>query len=103
MYLYRYGINKLHLEELQKEIGKSDYILYKNICELVDNCRVTTHNKYFIIEIDIEGNNLLAEDTYKKLLRKRICARKSEEKIGHGYKIGNLFVHFQYLNKGMIL
>ena len=28
-YLYRYGINKLHLEELQKEIGKSDYILYK--------------------------------------------------------------------------
>ena len=91
------------LRNYKRKLEKVIIFYIKKICELVDNCRVTTHNKYFIIEIDIEGNNLLAEDTCKKLLRKRICARKLEEKIGHGYKIGNLLVHFQYLNKGMVL
>ena len=61
----------------------------------MDNCRVRTLEKYFIIEIDNEENNLLARDICKKLLTKRIGARKVEEKIGHRYKIGNLVVTFQ--------
>ena len=96
--MYRYGINESHLEEFwQKEIGKCNYTVYKKNCELVDNCRVRTHEKYFIIEIDNEENNLLAKVICKKNLTKRIGARKVEEKIGHRYKIGNLVVTFQIL------
>ena len=94
-YIYRYAINEIHLNELEKEIG-TNYCAYKKICELIDNCQiVTATDKSFITEIDIERFNLLAEDICKKLLSKRVDARRVEKKIGHSYSIGNLFVMFQ--------
>ena len=79
-YIYRYGINEIHLNELEIEIG-TDYCVYKKIRELIDNCRiVTATDKCFIIEIGIEGYNLLAEDICKKLLSKRVDGRRVEKK-----------------------
>ena len=79
-YIYRYGINEIHLNELEKETG-TDYCVYKKICELIDNCRiVTATDKCFIIEIGIEGYNLLVEDICKKLLSKLVGARRVEKK-----------------------
>ena len=49
-----------------------------------------------IVEIALEENNNLLNDIRK--YTKRLNQRRYEEKIGHGYKIGNLFITLKVCN-----
>ena len=54
------------------------------------------HNKYFVVEIDVEENHKLLNNLCQKVFSKIIGSGRVEEKVGkHGYKFGNLFVTFQ--------
>lgn len=81
---------------IRKRNWNSDYLVYRKICELVENSRVISHDIYFTVE-----RKILQEIIYlllifaTKFLTERISARRVEAKIGHGYKVGNLFVTFK--------
>lgn len=51
-----------------------------------------------IVEIALEENNNLLNDITKKNFTKRLNQRRYEEKIGHEYKIGNLFITLKVCN-----
>ena len=54
------------------------------------------HDKYVVVEIDVEENHELVNHLWQKLFIKKIGSRIVEEKVRkHGYKLGNLFVTFQ--------
>ena len=54
----------------------SQYHVYVEILDLIKSCKIIKNNNHgLIIEIDSEENR-----------------RRVEEKIGHGYEAGNLFI-----------
>ena len=60
--------------------------------KLIENCRIIEKsNKGIIIEIDSEENNDLLIDLTNKFFITRFSQRRVENKVGHGYVIGNLF------------
>ena len=77
---------------------KKKIIVYLNICDLVNSPRIIeATNKWFIVELDIEKNNKLAEDLNKKNFVERISQRRVEKKIRHGCIMGNLFVTYKIM------
>ena len=60
--------------------------------KLIENCRIIEKsNKGIIIEIDSEENNDLLIDLTNKFFITTFSQRRVENKVGHGYVIGNLF------------
>ena len=65
-YLSGYHISMEHLEEeiekLVMECSNTKFYLYKRLCELAPNSRVTNEKCAFIVEIDAEENRKLVDD-----------------------------------------
>ena len=63
-----------HLDEIKKlvvESTKTKFYLYKRLCELVLNSRVTEESCSFIVEIDAEENkNLMDKKYWEKIFNK---------------------------------
>ena len=95
--LSRYGIQSpSNFEEIVKVIEKSDYLISKKLCELVNSNRIVeATNNWFIVEIDVEENNHLVEDLEGKFFIMQINQRRVKRKVEHGYIVGNLFVTFK--------
>ena len=94
-YLSRYGIeeNEDNFKKLKNVIEKKEYYIYEQIVELIEDCRIVVkNNSGIIIEIDSEENNTLLEDIVQNFFISKLSQRRHEEKIGHGYIHGNLFV-----------
>ena len=70
-YLSYFGISMKHLDEIKTFVVESmntKFYLYKRLCELVPNSRVTEERCWFIVEIDAEENRKLLDDIGKKFL-----------------------------------
>ena len=70
-YLSYFGISMKHLDEIKTFVVESmntKFYLYKRLCELVPNSRVTEERCWFIVEIDAEENRKLLDDIAKKFL-----------------------------------
>ena len=83
-YFYRYGIKetKENFEKLANVINKNKYLIYEQIFNLIENCRIINDDNYgLIIEIDSEENKHLLDDLTKiffvKSLSKKTWAKKS--------------------------
>ena len=62
---------------------------------MIESSFVVCHDKYFLVEINVEQNHKLVNDLFNFLLKK-IGSRIVEEKVGkHGYKLRNVFVTFE--------
>ena len=62
---------------------------------MIESSFVVCHDKYFLVEINVEQNHKLVNDLFNFLLKK-IGSRIVEEKVGkNGYKLGNVFVTFE--------
>ena len=60
---------------------------------MIETCRIIeSRARSIIIEIDAENNNKFSDDISKKYFIKKISQRRIEEKIGHRYVFGNLFI-----------
>ena len=67
-------------------------MIYGEIFKLIETCRIIeSRARSIIIEIDAE-NNKFSDDISKKYFIKKISQRRIEEKIGHRYDFGNLFI-----------
>ena len=67
---------------------------------MIGSSFVVSHDKYFVVEINVEENHKLLNNLCQKLFTKMIRSGRVEEKVGkHGYKFGNLFVTFQVYKK----
>ena len=64
-----YGIPEQSLEQLEDQIVKSNYLVYKKICQLIESSFVVCHNKYFLVEINVEQNHKLVNDLFNFLLK----------------------------------
>ena len=59
---------------------KSDYFIYRKLCELVNSSRIVEAiNDWFSVEIDVEKNNHSAEDLERKFFITRIDQRRVEK------------------------
>ena len=70
-YLSYFGINMKHLDEIKTflvETMNTKFYLYKRLCELVPNSRVTEERCWFIVEIDAEENRKLLDNIGKNFL-----------------------------------
>ena len=70
-YLSYFGISMKHLDEIKTFVVESmntKFYLYKRLCELVPNSRVTEERCWFIVEIDAEENRKLLDDIGKIFL-----------------------------------
>ena len=70
-YLSYFGINMKHLDEIKTFVVESmntKFYLYKRLCELVPNSRVTEERCWFIVEIDAEENRKLLDNIGKNFL-----------------------------------
>ena len=67
-YLSRYGTQSPpNFEKIKKVIEKSDYLIYRKLCELANSSRIVeVTTNWFIVEIDVEENNHLVEDLERK-------------------------------------
>ena len=68
------------------------FYLYKTLCELASNSRVTKENCSSIVEIDVEENKNLVDHIGKKKLIKIIKRTRPNKKKGHYTEVGNLFL-----------
>lgn len=93
---------KYILTNQKKKLGKQIIVYIKKMCKLIDNCWiVTATDECFIIEIDIQGNNLVAEGICKKLLTKCVHARRVEKKLDTVIRLEIYLLHFRYSNNGV--
>ena len=85
--------NEENLEKIKKFINLSQYYIYDEILDLIKSCEIIKNNNHgLIIEIDSEENKDLLDDLVNKFFIKRLGQRRVEEKIGHGYEVGNFFI-----------
>ena len=94
-YFYQHGIkeNKENFEKLANVINKNKYLIYEQIFNLIENCQIIKNGNYgLIIEIDSEENKHLLDDLTKIFFIRKLGQRRAEKKIGHGYKVGNVFL-----------
>ena len=78
--MYRYGIEKNteNFNKLATVINQEEYVIYKEIFTLLENCRIVTENSHsVIIEICSEEYNHLLEDISKKIFIKIIRRRRA--------------------------
>ena len=82
-----------NFERLKLLIKQKETLLYSEVFDLADNCRIIKKtSKNIIIEIDSEEYGDLLDDINKHLFIKKINQRRSEQKIGLEYVQGNLFI-----------
>ena len=77
--MYRYGIekNSENFNKLAMVINQKEYVIYKEIFTLLENCRIVTENSHSItIEICSEEYRYLLENISKKIFIKTIKKRK---------------------------
>ena len=77
--MYRYGIekNSENFNKLAMVINQREYVIYKEIFTLLENCRIVTENSHSItIEICSEEYRYLLENISKKIFIKTIKKRK---------------------------
>ena len=95
-YFDRYKIekNEENFEKIKRVINLSQYHIYVEILDLIKGSEtIKNYNNHgLIIEIDSEENKDLLDDLVNKFFIKRLGQRRVEEKIGHGYEVGNLFI-----------
>ena len=73
---YKIEKNRENFEKIKKVINLSQCYVYVEILDLIKSCEIIKNDNHgLIIEIDSEENR-----------------RRVEEKIGHGYEPGNLFI-----------
>ena len=76
-----------------KVINLSQYHTYVEILDLIKSCKIIKNDNHgLIIETDSEENKDLLDDLVNKFFIKRLGQRTVDEKIGHGYEVGNLFI-----------
>ena len=78
--MYRYGIEKNteNFNKLATVINQEEYVIYKEIFTLLENCRIVTENSHSVtIEICSEEYNHLLEDISKKIFIKIIRRRRA--------------------------
>ena len=71
--MYRYGIekNSENFNKLTMVINQKEYVIYKEIFTLLENCRIATENSHSVtIEICSEEYRYLFEDISKKKIDK---------------------------------
>ena len=60
---------------------------------MIETCRIIeSRTRSIVIKIDAENNKKLLDDISKKYFIRKISPRRIEEKIGHGYVLGDLFI-----------
>ena len=90
---YKIEKNKENFEKIKKVIDLSQCHIYVEILDFIKSCEIIKNvNHGLIIEIDSEENKDLLDDLVNKFFIKRLGQRRVEEKIGHGYEVGNLFI-----------
>ena len=90
---YKIDKNEENFEIIKKVINLSQYHIYVEILDLIKSCKIIKNDNHgLIIEIVSEENKDLSDDLVNKLFIKRLGQRRVEEKIGHGYEVGNLFI-----------
>ena len=78
--------------ELVVESTKTKFYLYKRLCELASNSRVTEEKCSFLVEINAEENRKLVEDIEKNFLMKAVKRTRTKNKKGCYTEVGNLFL-----------
>ena len=94
-YLSDYHLRMEHLGEIQKlvlESTKTKFCLYKRLCELVLNSRVTKERCSFIVENEAQENKNLVDKIGKSFLIKIIKRTRPDKKKGCYTEVGNLFL-----------
>ena len=97
-YLSGYHISMEHLEEMEKlvvESSNTKFYLYKRLCELAPNSRVTNEKCAFIVEIDAEENRKLVDDMERIFIIKVLKRTTADKKRGRHtevFKNNNLFL-----------
>ena len=97
-YLLRYGLeeNEENFHALKKVIRKIECLIYEEILKLIDSCKIIkSESNSLLIEINTENNRKLLDDISKRFFMQRINQQRVEEKICHGYVLGNLFVTYE--------
>ena len=92
-YFSYYGISMKHLDKIKKLVVESTNIkfyLYKRLCELVLNSRVTEERCWFTTEIDAEESRKLVDEIGKNFLINVV--KRTKNKKGHHVEVGNLFL-----------
>ena len=73
-----------NFKKLKQLIEERDFIIYKKILYMNDNCRVVEENSSGItVEIDLFEHSKRLEDLTKRFFHKKLGTRKVEKKIGH--------------------
>ena len=99
IYMYNTQNTEENFKKLKHVIEKRDFIIYKQILYMVDNCRIVEENSSGItVEIDLFEHRKLLEDLTYKLFTKKIGNREFEKKIGSGYFVGNVFLTIKIYN-----
>ena len=90
--MYNIQNTEENFNKLEHVIEKRDFILYKQILYLIDNCKIVEEDSLGItVENDVIQHKKLLEDLTNKFFNKKLKNRKFKKKIGHGYTVGNLF------------
>ena len=82
-YFYQYRIKetKENFEKLANVINKNKYLIYEQIFNLIENCRIINDDNYgLIIEIDSEENKHLLDNLKKIFFTRKLGQRRAEKK-----------------------
>ena len=99
VYMYNIENTEENFKKLERVIGKRDFTVYKQIFYMIDNCQIVEEDSSgIIVEIDLFEHRKLLEDLANKFFHKKLGNRKFENKIGHGYFVGNVFLTIKIYN-----
>ena len=88
-----------NFKKLRKVIKERNFIIYRRILYMIDNCQVITEDSTGVtIEIDLFEHRKLLEDLTNSFFTKKISTRKVKKKIGHTYFVGNSFLTIKIYN-----
>ena len=97
--MYNIENTEENFKKLERVIEKSDFTVYKQIFYMIDNCQIVEEDSSgIIVEIDLFEHRKLLEDLANKFFHKKLENRKFENKIGHGYFVGNVFLTIKIYN-----
>ena len=75
-------MEKENFEKLANVINKNKYVIYEQIFNLIENCRIINDGNYgLFIEIISEKNNHLLDDLTKMFFTRKLGQRRAEKKI----------------------
>ena len=80
------------IEKLVMECSNTKFYLYKRLCELAPNSRVTNEKCAFIVEIDAEENRKLVDNMQRISIIKVLKTTTADKKRERHREVGNLFL-----------